>query len=542
LLGQTAVRNPVATDFDSVVTGFAPVFPSANEVAGTAAAISDTFGFPVVSSVGYARPLSDTLLLDVSPGVVGLRRIRAAFGERDSQWRDDPSVPLSLFTLDGQDVDQLPTGPRSVITEWSKPSRARMYKKIGQLDYSAWSTDEGTLAMVTLTLPGDWLPLVPTGKDFKRLIELMRQRWVRAGLVWRGLWKLEFQERGAPHLHALMRVPAMVGRGDRAMRFEEWIAHTWVDVVSPDTHFCHRCSRYRSGVGSIPLPAGAGVMLRFTDVCVCETPDTERSRMLTAHLPSSKREHGVIDFSGIHFSDPKRTAIYFGKHASKTKDDKEYQHIVPRAWREPGAGPGRFWGVWGLDTAVSTVEVPERQFFRMRRVLRNLTHARSAAQLLLAHEHATLTLEEYREKSSQFRRWVRHDASAVDMGESARRLSLSLPTLRRRRFLTDHRDGGWALVGDGLDVGIAVAASGAGPSCTCLDAPDVGPASEFPGFDARREQVRRRRDLGRVDRSVKVSRLQKYDASAGILRVDLPRGAVCAHCYPCGRSQRLVKP
>ena len=37
--------------------------------------------------------------------------------------------------------------------------------------------------------------------------------------------------------------------------------------------------------------------------------------------------------------DPKRLAIYFTKHSSPNDlGDKEYQHIVPEPWREPGKG------------------------------------------------------------------------------------------------------------------------------------------------------------------------------------------------------------
>ncbi len=41
--------------------------------------------------------------------------------------------------------------------------------------------------------------------------------------------------------------------------------------------------------------------------------------------------------------DPKRLAIYFTNHSSPNQlGDKEYQHIVPEAWRRSGHGSGRF--------------------------------------------------------------------------------------------------------------------------------------------------------------------------------------------------------
>lgn len=51
--------------------------------------------------------------------------------------------------------------------------------------------------------------------------------------------------------------------------------------------------------------------------------------------------------NGLKTRDPKRLAIYFIKHSSPNlHGDKEYQHIDPEAWRSPGHGPGRFWGVF----------------------------------------------------------------------------------------------------------------------------------------------------------------------------------------------------
>src|SRR5207249_5060118 len=54
-----------------------------------------------------------------------------------------------------------------------------------------------------------------------------------------------------------------------------------------------------------------------------------------------------VDYAEAHkCSDPKRLAVYFGKHGQYRS--KEYQHNVPEAWQAPGKGPGRFWGYWGL--------------------------------------------------------------------------------------------------------------------------------------------------------------------------------------------------
>ena len=55
------------------------------------------------------------------------------------------------------------------------------------------------LAMVTLTYPGNWLAVAPTGKDAKRHLANFRRRWAHAW-GWRldGAWKQEFQSHRRP--------------------------------------------------------------------------------------------------------------------------------------------------------------------------------------------------------------------------------------------------------------------------------------------------------------------------------------------------------
>lgn len=349
----------------------------------------------------------------LSPGTLAVRSRVVGFDVAE------PARDYTLFAATGE-KDTTRAAKRGAITEWSRDSRARMVRAVAELDYSTWHLDGGVLAMVTFTLPGDWQRVAPTGRDFKRLIDLMRKRWVRAVGPWRGLWKLEFQRRGAPHLHALMRVPALVA----GERFETWLSRTWAEVVAADDDDCYRCWGRRSGRCRIDCTdeAHAGPC----DGCTCDVPDTERSRHLRAGT--------AVDFSGVRFSDPRRTAIYFLKHSAKTSDGKEYQHIVPEAWRGEGKGPGRFWGVWGLRRAVGEVWMDRTTWVRARRILRHIARASAARSELarLRHEHR-------------------------DMWEHAR----ALVTMRRPRGPSGLRQaGGWVLVNDGVaaafDVGRAL--------------------------------------------------------------------------------------
>ena len=217
-----------------------------------------------------------------------------------------------------------------------------MVRTIAELDLSDWADDGGNLALVTWTLPGWWEVLAPRGEDMKQLLRVFRLRWTRAGVgPWRGMWKLEFQGRGAPHIHALMRVPAKVG--DEL--FEAWLARTWADV-------CLDSLSDRDALAYIDLGE------------------------YDKHL----RKGADLSWSGVRFSDPRRTAIYFLKHSAPGDGtgSKEYQHTVPDIWQAEDAGPGRFWGVWGLSRARTEVAVDWRTFTQARRVLRHVARAAAA--------------------------------------------------------------------------------------------------------------------------------------------------------------------
>ncbi|OIQ93158.1 hypothetical protein GALL_248640 [mine drainage metagenome] len=375
--------RPATTDaFESVVAGLVPhSFASLDDVTSAVDVLRLRHGMHVGPDV-----CGQVAYLGVSPGTVSLRvrtiegmdlvgRDDLAASDRIVEQLDAASVRaraldvresvgrltrirrcrVCLMPLDdvvAQDthdacddgVDFTPR--RSVIMEWSRGSRRRMVRTIGELDLSRWADDGGTLCLLTLTLPDWWQMVAPTGRDFKRLVEVLRKRWVRAGAgPWRGMWKLEFQRRGAPHLHALMRVPAFVG--DEV--FETWLARAWADV------------------------------------CVESLEDDDAAAYRAAGEYARHLEHGTdLSWSGVKFSDPRRTSIYFLKHAAPGDGtgSKEYQHVVPDLWQAEGAGPGRFWGVWGLSRARVEVAVDWRTFNQARRVLRHVARAAAARTVM----------------------------------------------------------------------------------------------------------------------------------------------------------------
>lgn len=353
------VREPVddgtATGYLRAIEALALRFPSP-EMVTTAAAL-----FEPASSWAHGRgrrgtePESGRFRITVGPGVVRLgwtnpvRAEKAAERAVGHHRRDVDDAKLRIKTdleREAKHSDQAvasstrrsPTGgdehgTSGVITEWSRKSRSAMCRTFAELDYSPLVESGRIPAMVTLTYPGDWEAVAPTGTSVKRHMTLWRTRFQREyGERARYIWKLEFQRRGAPHIHMWMAPPISPGRS--GLSFAQWLSDTWAQVV--------------------------------------DHPD-----------PAQKARHRLagtaIDvLSGLKACDPKRLAIYFTKHSSPNMHgDKEYQHIVPELWQRPGNGPGRFWGVFGLKKALAVVEVARDAYLAARRIVRRWSRSQA---------------------------------------------------------------------------------------------------------------------------------------------------------------------
>lgn len=267
----------------------------------------------------------------ISPGAVQVRTTDWAksgrYRERETQ-RHITEVDALAGAL--SDRGEFPADPEPCreITGWSRKSRARMVHRLCELDYTPLLSETTQLpAMLTLTYPGDWLPVAHNGRAVKRHLKLLRKRYRRAwGQALVGVWKLEFQRRGAPHVHVLMLPPPGSAEG---YSFREWISQAWAQIVAhPDPQ------EYRNH-----LLAGTG-----------------------------------LDFAqGLRSRDPKRVAVYFTKHGSFAA--KDYQHCVPEPWQHPGQGPGRFWGYWGLRPARAGIRVLPAHGITAGRILRRWARA-----------------------------------------------------------------------------------------------------------------------------------------------------------------------
>jgi hypothetical protein len=326
-----------------------PQFPTADQLEEAAALVPTIRQFAGVDGQLTEGPRP---FLRIGPGVVELRTRDYARAQRTAERaQHQHQVDVELLAQYVEEHGEFPDDPTPtrVITEWSRKSRANMVRTIGLLDLAVMYEDRTRLpGMVTLTYPGCWLKVAPSGKAVKAHLKALRKRYQRAyGEPLRCIWKLEFQARAqrcdcdvcderddgrAPHVHMLIVPPRELVDGEN---FREWLSRNWAEVVDhPDQE--HRASHQRAG----------------TRVDIAK---------------------------GLDARDPKRVSVYFTKHG--TYSAKEYQHQVPAAWSESAeTGPGRFWGYWALERTKVVVELPQRAAVVMGRVMRRWAAAQQVTR------------------------------------------------------------------------------------------------------------------------------------------------------------------
>jgi hypothetical protein len=286
----------------------------------------------------------------IGPGCITISRPDLARHERTRERaaeRHRQEVARLAAHLDeyGEFPDDRRESGREIVA-WSAKSRSNFVHVMCELDYAPMFANPFRIAaMVTLTYSGDWLTVAPHGKAAKRHLEAFKVRYQRAwGERLIGVWKLEFQRRGAPHFHLLI-VPPHGKAGE------------------------HRTGRQRAAAGD-GLPFRQWLSIVWADIVAHPDP-VERMKHEAAGTG--------LDFAeGLKATDPKRVAVYFLKHGGASA--KEYQHIVPEAWQAPGKGPGRFWGYWGLERVTAGREVDPATAVQAVRILRRWSKAQGVTR------------------------------------------------------------------------------------------------------------------------------------------------------------------
>jgi hypothetical protein len=215
---------------------------------------------------------------------------------------------------------------RQKIREWSLGSRRRLLRTCLAVD---WDT-VGVLAMVTLTYPGEGgAAFVPRdGRTVHAQLRRFLKRWKRQWGMAVGVWKLEFQRRGAPHLHLFLSMPSDISLPE----LRQWVARRWWRIV------------------------GSG------------DPD---------HLRAGT---GVERWDGT----PTRYAWKYAKGDPK----KEHQHQVPDGFHSVG----RWWGFIDLAPRWITIDLTGPAFVHARRALRKWRRATSGYRVRLMHSTAGFSL------------------------------------------------------------------------------------------------------------------------------------------------------
>jgi hypothetical protein len=169
-----------------------------------------------------------------APGLV-YSSISDRASERDKRlqgravvYRQDVQVARQLA------VKRRGAGQRGIITELSDKSRRRLALVARNV--------EGLTHLVTLTYPRDHRAVVPDGRVLKVHMAALRKRLVRRGRG--GLWFVEFQDRGAPHVHILLN------GGVPGRELSAW----WYEIVGSGDE---RHLRAGTGIEKLRLADGA---------------------------------------------------------------------------------------------------------------------------------------------------------------------------------------------------------------------------------------------------------------------------------------------
>lgn len=108
-------------------------------------------------------------------------------------------------------------GARGKVGGFSRASRQRLQRKLASINEEDVQPHR---SFVTLTYPGQY---PACGREWKRHLDVFIKRLERAYDVQAIVWKLEPQDRMAPHYHLLVFADALV---DKA-----WLSQAWYEVV-----------------------------------------------------------------------------------------------------------------------------------------------------------------------------------------------------------------------------------------------------------------------------------------------------------------------
>ena len=235
--------------------------------------------------------------------------------------RPQPTLLDFLNEADDDQDDDDAAEMAGIVRTFSRASRRRLGRAIACLDWTEAIHPGWRLALFTATYPDDWRAACPDPDTAYRHLRALAKRFKRAtGLKLKGVWKREFQRRGAPHFHVLTPLPAMIG----SEPVREWFARSWYEIVA-------------SG--------------------------DERHR----------RAGTAVDWSeGLRMQDANRAAAYFTGYSAGKATGKAYQDVAPEDWANENGSVGRWWGVIGMTATTAEARVTADDLVRTKRLLRGV--------------------------------------------------------------------------------------------------------------------------------------------------------------------------
>ena len=133
---------------------------------------------------------------------------------------DDDNVPLNER---GEDYHvRYHIKKRGKIERFSSDARRRMMQKVAQVPHARLLQMP---TFVTLTYPNEW---DDDGRAWKEDLARFYIRFKRAYGDVPVVWKLEFQQRGAPHFHLLIYFSDATGY---TAQFKQWVSLNWYECV-----------------------------------------------------------------------------------------------------------------------------------------------------------------------------------------------------------------------------------------------------------------------------------------------------------------------
>lgn len=300
---------------------------------------------------------------NVGPGAVQLvavdelveakRDARAELVERAERWLwgDDESSEGAALVVELTAAERLRSGEatRGRIRGWSAKSRRRMMLTLAMCER------QGRWGMLTLTAPGDgadgtgWLSMFPDPASFKQAFRVLRERWAREfGRRMSGMWKLEFQHRGAPHFHVGLDYDGL-----DAQVVEQFCREAWHSICVHDGARCpgdscaHRHHRVRGASFDVSVEARSS------------------GKSFAAYFA----KHGVWSSKAGQNVTPGRRMLDAGRALNVLCAGAGDELLAAgEAWE----CPGRWWGRLNLERRVAEGQVPEHLVEAMKLVARKV--------------------------------------------------------------------------------------------------------------------------------------------------------------------------